>query len=135
CGGAHGNWAGLRVEADSLHLLLAISRSPETLAHALLVVCAVPLSSLSNTSRSWNTSGRIPRRYLPKEEPREPAVADPRPRARKESRAVVASAPEPPPPLPASEEPAARSYSRFTPPPPPEPAPPPVEDAARKSDV
>nr|PZM91679.1 MAG: ATP-dependent Clp protease ATP-binding subunit [Pseudomonadota bacterium] len=128
---AHEIAAGLGVEADTLHLLIAISRSPETLAHALLVACAVPLSSLRNTILSWYTSGRIPRQYLQKEEPREPAVADPRPRARKESRAVVASAPEPPPPLPASEEPAARSYSRFTPPPPPEPAPPPVEDAPR----
>ena len=129
---AHEIAAGLGVEADTLHLLIAMSRSPETLAHALLVACAVPLSSLRNTILSWYTSGRIPRQYLQKEEPREPAVADPRPRARKESRAVAATPPEPPPPLPAPEEPVARTFSRFTPPPPPpQPTPPPAEDAPR----
>src|SRR5690606_19588896 len=54
---AHEIAAGLGVEADTLHLLIAISRSPETLAHALLVACAVPLSSLRNTILSWYTSG------------------------------------------------------------------------------
>lgn len=112
--------AGLGVQADSLHLLIAISRSPETLAYALLVSCAVPLSSLRNTILSWYTSGRIPRQYLQKEEPREPAIVDPRPRARKETKAAATKRVEPKPPLPAREEPIEKTFSRFLPPPPPE---------------
>src|SRR5690606_21805773 len=81
----------------SLHLLIAISRSPETLAHALLTTCAVPLSSLRNTVLSWYTSGRIPRQYVQKQAPLEPAVIDrgPAPPARK---ATAQPPPHAPPP-------------------------------------
>src|SRR5690606_18365498 len=110
--------SGLGVPADSLHLLIAISRSPETLAHALLTTCAVPLSSLRNTVLSWYTSGRIPRQYVQKQAPLEPAVIDrgPAPRARK---AIAEPRPEAPPPPPVREERKPQTtYSRFTPPPP-----------------
>lgn len=127
--------AGLGVEADSLHLLIALSRSPETLAHSLLTACAVPLASLRNTILSWYTSGRIPRQYLQKEKPQEPALIDRPPR--RTARRVAKPAPEARPAR--SEEPKEpkpkTTYSRFTATPKPAPEPLPQTSAEEKEEA
>lgn len=55
--------AGLGTQAGTLHLLMAIGRSPESLAHSLLARCDVPLAAVRNTILSWYTVGRVPKQY------------------------------------------------------------------------
>jgi len=55
--------AGLGSEAGTLHLLMAISRSPDSLAYTLLERCGLPLAALRNTILSWFTGGKIPKHY------------------------------------------------------------------------
>jgi len=57
--------ASVNAEATSLHLLIAISRSPDSLAYRLLERCGVPLAPLRNTILSWYTAGTMPRHYFP----------------------------------------------------------------------
>ncbi len=61
--------AGVGVDATSLHLLIAISRSQESLAYALLERCGVPLAALRNTILSWYTGGKVPKHYATAPQP------------------------------------------------------------------
>jgi len=57
--------ASVDAKATTLHLLIAISRSPDSLAYRLLERCGVPLAPLRNTILSWYTAGTMPRHYFP----------------------------------------------------------------------
>lgn len=64
--------AGVGAAADTLHLLIAMSRQKDCLAYDLLARCNVPLAALRNTILGWFTGGRMPRQYLPPAPPPPP---------------------------------------------------------------
>jgi ATP-dependent Clp protease ATP-binding subunit ClpC len=73
--------------ADTLHLLVALTRVKESLAFELLEKCGVQLAHLRNTALSY-LSGRMPRRLAPAPAPRAHAIVAP---------AATAPAPAPAP--------------------------------------
>ncbi|HWV38192.1 MAG TPA: ATP-dependent Clp protease ATP-binding subunit [Vulgatibacter sp.] len=83
--------ASVAAQATTLHLLIAISRSPDSLAYRLLERCGVPLAPLRNTILSWYTAGTMPRHYFSRSGSA-PGVGDP----------TRSSRGEPPSPLPRS---------------------------------
>jgi ATP-dependent Clp protease ATP-binding subunit ClpC len=64
--------AGVGAAADTLHLLIAMSRQKDCLAYQLLARCNVPLAALRNTILGWFTGGRMPRQYQPPAPPPPP---------------------------------------------------------------
>ncbi|AKU90481.1 AAA family ATPase [Vulgatibacter incomptus] len=89
--------AGLGANADTLHLLVAISRSPDCLAYDLMQRCGVPLAPLRNTILSWYTVGKVPK-HLQARVPASTPAGPTRPVARPSAPPREARpAPNPPP--------------------------------------